>query len=254
MDGADEVRLLSQMDRFGNVVYHVSSSAVQESVAFTAEFTVERFATAEPLRIPADDDSVEQYLPRTALTAPDARIRDEARALAAEIRATSVAALAAEVLPRGAGQLDADGVRQWAAAQCGGLWAARAITYQFGVTGVQTPAAMALHLGRGVCQDYAHLAIACCACSASPRATSRATCWARARRTPGSRRCSRTRSAPDAAARRRVRPDPPGRPGLNYITVAVGRDFADVTPTSGTFQGATGHFTARKNAWIVELA
>jgi transglutaminase-like putative cysteine protease len=42
-------------------------------------------------------------------------------------------------------------------------------------------------------------------------------------------------------------------PGLNYITVAVGRDFADVTPTSGTFQGVTGHFTARKNAWIVEL-
>ena len=29
---------------------------------------------------------------------------------------------------------------------------------------------------------------------------------------------------------------------------------SDVTPTSGTFQGVTGHFTARKNAWIVELA
>ena len=43
-------------------------------------------------------------------------------------------------------------------------------------------------------------------------------------------------------------------PGLNYITVAVGRDYADITPTSGTFQGASGHFTARKNAWIVELA
>ena len=41
------------------------------------------------------------------------------------------------------------------------LWAARAITYQFGATGVQTPAAMALHLGRGVCQDYAHIFIAC---------------------------------------------------------------------------------------------
>ena len=168
VDGADDVRVLSQIDRFGNVVYHVSSPAVKESVAFTAEFTVERFATAMPLRIPAEEDGVDQYLHRTALTAPDARIRDEARALAAEIRATPLAALAAEVLPKGAGQLDADGVRQWAAAQCGGLWAARAITYQFGVTGVQTPAAMALHLGRGVCQDYAHIVWRCCACWACP--------------------------------------------------------------------------------------
>ncbi len=159
VDGAEEARLLSQVDRFGNVVYHVSSPAVHEWVAFTAEFTVERFATSEPLRVGVEDDGVAQYLVRTALTAPDARIRDEARKLAAEIRATPIAALAAEVLPKGAGLLDADGVRQWAAAQCGGLWAARAITYQFGATGVQTPAAMALHLGRGVCQDYAHLAI-----------------------------------------------------------------------------------------------
>jgi len=43
-------------------------------------------------------------------------------------------------------------------------------------------------------------------------------------------------------------------PGLNYITVAVGRDYSDIAPTSGTFQGVSGHFTARKNAWIVELA
>ena len=39
-------------------------------------------------------------------------------------------------------------------------WAAQAITYQIGVTGVQTPAAMALHLGKGVCQDYAHMMLA----------------------------------------------------------------------------------------------
>ena len=152
--------MLSQIDRFGNVVYHVSSPAVRESVEFTAEFTVERFAVGRAAAHLPDDDGVEQYLARTALTAPDARIREEARALSAEIHATPVAELAAEVLPEGTGLLDADGVRQWAAAQCGGLWAARAITYQFGATGVQTPAAMALHLGRGVCQDYAHLALA----------------------------------------------------------------------------------------------
>jgi len=254
VDGADEARVLSQVDRFGNVVYHVSSPAVRESVEFVAEFTVERFATTGPLRVPADDDSVAQYLVRTALTAPDSRIRDEARALASEIHATPIAELTAEVFPKGAGLLDADGVRQWAAAQCGGLWAARAITYQFGATGVQTPAAMALHLGRGVCQDYAHLAIAMLRELGVPvryvsghlLGEGAPHAWIEALlpdpETPGSLRVAAY--------------DPTHQivPGLNYITVAVGRDYADVAPTSGTFQGVTGHFTARKNAWIVELA
>lgn len=29
-------------------------------------------------------------------------------------------------------------------------------------------------------------------------------------------------------------------PGLDYLTVAVGRDYADVAPTSGTFRAASG--------------
>jgi transglutaminase-like putative cysteine protease len=253
VDGAEDARVLSQIDRFGNVVYHVSSPAVPEAVEFTAEFTVERYTAGEPLRL-SEDEGVSQYLTRTALTAPDARIREEARALAAEIRATPLSELAAEVLPKGMGSLDAEGVRQWAAAQCGGLWAARAITYQFGSTGVQTPAAMALHLGRGVCQDYAHLALSMLRELGVPvryvsghlLGEGAPHAWIEA-----------LLPDPDASGALRVVPyDPTHRvvPGLNYITVAVGRDYADIAPTSGTFQGASGHFTARKSAWIVELA
>ena len=254
VDGADEMRMLSQMDRFGNVVHYVSSPTVRESVEFTAEFTVERFSAADPVRIPVDDDVVEHYVARTALTAPDVRIREEARALSAEIFATPVRDLAAEMLPKGAGSLEAAGVRQWAAAQCGGLWAARAITYQFGATGVQTPAAMALHLGRGVSQDYAHNAIAMLRELGVPvryvsghlLGEGAPHAWIEA-------------LLPDPelpGALRAVAYDPTHQiaPGLNYITVAVGRDYADVAPTSGTFQGITGHFSAHKNAWIVELA
>jgi transglutaminase-like putative cysteine protease len=254
VDGADDARILSQVDRFGNVVYHVSSPTVSDSVEFTAEFTVARFSTTEPLRIPGDDDSVGQYLGRTALTAADSRIREEARALASEIHATPIAELVAEVFPKGAGLLGADGVRQWAAAQCGGLWAARAITYQFGATGVQTPAAMALHLGRGVCQDYAHLAISMLRELGVPvryvsghlLGEGAPHAWIEA-----------LLPDPESLGSLRVAAYDPTHqivPGLNYITVAVGRDYADVAPTSGTFQGVTGHFTARKNAWIVELA
>jgi transglutaminase-like putative cysteine protease len=253
VDGADDVRMLSQIDRFGNVVYHISIPSIREAVEFTAEFTVERYAPGEPLLLP-EDENVAQYLARTALTAPDARIRDEARALAAEIRATPVSELATEVLPKGTGLLDAEGVRQWAAAQCGGLWAARAITYQHGTTGVQTPAAMALHLGRGVCQDYAHVALSMLRELGVP-----------ARYVSGHLLGEGAPHAwieallPDpivSGALRVVPYDPTHRvvPGLNYITVAVGRDYADIAPTSGTFQGASGHFTARKNAWIVELS
>jgi transglutaminase-like putative cysteine protease len=254
VEGADDVRMLSQIDRFGNVVHHVSSPTVTEAVEFTAEFTVERFTTTEPPRVAAADALVGQYLVRTALTAPDARIRDEARALSAEIYATPATELAREVLPEGAGALDAAGIRQWAAAQCAGLWAARAITYQFGATGVQTPAAMALHLGRGVCQDYAHIAIAMLRELGVPvryvsghlLGEGAPHAWIEA-------------LLPDPELPEMLRVvayDPTHQltPGLNYITVAVGRDYADIAPTSGTFQGVTGHFSARKNAWIVELA
>nr|BFE71431.1 hypothetical protein GCM10020092_047320 [Actinoplanes digitatis] len=34
-------------------------------------------------------------------------------------------------------------------------------------------------------------------------------------------------------------PRPPGL-GNGYVTVAVGRDYADVAPTSGTYVGAPG--------------
>jgi transglutaminase superfamily protein len=253
IEGADDVRMLSQTDRFGNVVYHISSTAVQEAVEFTAEFTVQRMTTTEPMRVPADG-MAELYLGRTALTAPCAKIREAASSLMAEIDATPIGELAAELLPNGVGSLDVRQVHQWAAAQCGVEWAARAITYQFGATGVQTPAAMALHLGRGVCQDYAHLAISIL----------------REMRVPvryvsghllgeGAPHAWVESLLPDPdrpGELRVVAYDPTHRmtPGLNYITVAVGRDYADIAPTSGTFQGASGHFTARKNAWIVELA
>jgi transglutaminase-like putative cysteine protease len=253
VEGAEDVRILSQSDRFGNVVYHISSASVSEAVEFTAEFTVQRSATTDPLRV-SNDGTAELYLARTALTAPCTRIRDAARALLDEIAATPIGELAAGVLPDGVGLLDVAGVRMWAAAQCGAEWAARAITYQFGTTGVQTPAAMALHLGRGVCQDYAHLAISILREMHVPvRYVSGHLLG------EGAPHAWIETMLPDPKLPGQLRVmayDPTHRivPGLNYITVAVGRDYGDIAPTSGTFQGASGHFTARKNAWIVELA
>ncbi|MEO8336203.1 MAG: transglutaminase family protein [bacterium] len=253
VQGADDVVTQIESDRFGNSVYQVSSSTVRKAVEFTAEFTVERYAERARLRVPRDPGTF-VYLARTALTAASAPIQEAAQAIAVEIDGTPVNELADEVLPDGAGSLDDDGVRQWAAAQCGGVWAARAITYQYGVTGVRTPAAMALHLGRGVCQDFAHLAIAILRelhvpvryVSGHLLGEGAPHAWIEA-------------LLPDPDARGEVcavpyDPTHHVTPGLNYITVAVGRDYADITPTSGTFRGVSGRFTADKNAWIMELA
>ena len=43
-------------------------------------------------------------------------------------------------------------------------------------------------------------------------------------------------------------------PGLKYITVAVGRDYNDVAPTSGTFRAPyAGQLSAHKRADVTAL-
>jgi transglutaminase-like putative cysteine protease len=44
------------------------------------------------------------------------------------------------------------------------------------------------------------------------------------------------------------------RPGLRYVTVAVGRDYGDVPPTSGTFEGPFGgELTTHKRAAVTRV-
>ena len=43
-------------------------------------------------------------------------------------------------------------------------------------------------------------------------------------------------------------------PGLNYITIAVGRDYGDVAPTSGTFLAPYGgQLSTSKRAGVTAL-
>ena len=55
-------------------------------------------------------------------------------------------------------------------------WVHDHLTYQPGSTGVHTSALEAWEAGKGVCQDYVHLTLLCCARRESRRGTSRATC------------------------------------------------------------------------------
>jgi transglutaminase-like putative cysteine protease len=214
-------------DAFGNRISFVQAERVDHAVDFEAVYRVERRA-AEAKRRALDDWAA--YLEPTALTAPDPRLEAAARAIAGE-----------QADPR-------------ARAERANEWAADSIDYQLGVTGVQTPAAMALHFGRGVCQDYAHILLGLLRLLGIPAryvsghllGEGAPHAWVEALLgEPG---------APDGEV---VAYDPTHRRrvGLTYVTVAVGRDFADVTPTSGVVRGpAAGKLSWNKQAELLEVA
>jgi transglutaminase-like putative cysteine protease len=223
-------RLTWERDEFGNRVARVTANRVPQAIDFEATFRLER--TAEPGAadgLPWRNDAERlAYLRPTALTAPDKRLIEAALEIAHE---------AADAGER---------------AERAHRWAATAITYQFGITGYSTPAAMALHLGRGVCQDYAHILLAVLRLLNVP-----------ARYVSGH---LIGEGAPHAWVEAFVErrdggvevigfdPTHSSRTGLNYLTVAVGRDYADVSPTSGTYSGpAIGRLAATKRAEVLEL-
>ena len=123
-----------------------------------------------------------------------------------------------------------------------------AISYARGVTSVATTAAEALAGGRGVCQDAAHVMIALCRATALP-----------ARYVSGHLLGEGGTHAwvevivADAAGSRAVAFDPcqGRRAGRDYLTVATGRDYTAVAPTSGTYLGtARGTLTATKRVRV----
>jgi transglutaminase-like putative cysteine protease len=119
-------------------------------------------------------------------------------------------------------------------------WVHGAMTFARGATTVGTTAAEALALGRGVCQDYAHVMIALCRlCGIPARYVSGHLlgegpmhAWVEVL-LPAS-------DDPGGAVAWPFDPTHDRPAGLRYLTVAVGRDYADVSPTRGTFRAASG--------------
>jgi transglutaminase-like putative cysteine protease len=220
-------------DQFGNRVANVVVPRVPHAVDFEAVFQVERDATKANARRPAPwpaELGPMRYLKATALTAPDAKLLDAAIQIVKS----------------------ADDARE--RAERAHNWASGSITYQYGVTGYTTPAAMALHFQKGVCQDFAHILLAllrlvnvpCRYVSGHMLGEGAPHAWVEALVADASSPGEVEVIAYDPTHHRRAR--------MDYITVATGRDFADVTPTSGTYGGpALGRLAYTKQAEIVEL-
>jgi len=212
-------------DPFGNQITELGAPVVEEWIEFRAWALVScRGSGAVSVMAPgvvADD----RLLATTGLTRPDGELSGVARDLAAAC--TSDLDLAERICS----------------------WTRHSLTYGHGVTGVHTTAADALAGGVGVCQDYAHVMLAVCRAAGlraryvSGHLTGEggSHAWVEVVVTGPS----------DEDANRTVAvafdPTHDRRADRGYFTVAVGRDYADVAPTSGTFEGADpGVLSVRK--------
>jgi transglutaminase-like putative cysteine protease len=227
--GLDGARLENRTDRFGNVVVDVFAPQVPAAIEFVAEVSVERRA-AEQNRLP-DGWLADSYLlePSTLTAADEAIMRT----------ADDLAAASEWGLPL------ADRINDWVY---------QSMTYRYGVTGVRTTAAEALALGAGVCQDYAHVMLALCRVCGLPSRYVSGHLLGQGGTHAWVEVVLPTRDGTGDGIAHAFDPTHASRGGLGYVKVAVGGDYSDVPPTSGTYvSGAQGRLTASKRVSLVDV-
>ena len=221
-------RRVTRRDTRGNTVVRIRAERVERSIRFEVAALLERVRTDGPVRLPADALTDPRLLRPTRLTAPDHRLRD----LASEL---------------GRGR---PGPLELADRICRTVHSA--ITYQYGVTSIATTAAEALEAGRGVCQDSAHIMLALCHLLALPARYASGHLLGQ-----GGTHAWVEVVIPHTDQAAAIPFDPcNGVPtSARYLTVATGRDYADVAPTSGSYLGATrGRLTTNRRVAVLAAA
>jgi transglutaminase-like putative cysteine protease len=215
-------RTTQRRDAAGNTITRSYVPLVPDHVEFEVEAVVERVGPGSDVLLPAAALTDPRLLRPTPLTAADPAIRDMAATMAGPDRLATAERFCEYVHD--------------------------AIRYAHDVTSVATTAAAALAGGRGVCQDSAHVMIALCRAVGLP-----------ARYVSGHLLGEGGTHAwvevvvADPAGARAVPFDPCNgrRAGRDYLTVATGRDYTDVAPTSGTYRGAArGTLSATKRVAV----
>lgn len=199
-----EARIRARTDAFGNHVLEVRADRVDNAIEFDVFALVRRDGPGGV----------------TPVHAPFGRRPNVGRSLTRPD----------EFLVRVARRLEAThgGGLSFAEGAC--TWTHSALSYAFDVTTVSTTAAEAVAGGQGVCQDFAHVMLALCRAAGVP-----------ARYVSG-------HLAGEGGSHAWVEvvvgslavafdPTHDRRAQGGYLTVAIGRDYADVAPTSGRFHG-----------------
>jgi transglutaminase-like putative cysteine protease len=228
MSEAGEV--ITRLDAFQNTVLDVRIPHVERSLDFETWISIERTGPPRPRSLPAAVLNDPRFLTATPRTAPDAAIDEAARELAAS------------------------GLQGLALAELVSSWVHRSLEYVRGVTGVHTTGAEALELGGGVCQDYSHVMLSICRTLGLPAlyvsghqlGEGGTHSWVEV-----------LLPAADGSGTGEGWPLDPthGCPAdLTYLTVAVGCDYGDVAPTSGSYRaGHGGSLAARKEVLVTEI-
>lgn len=225
---AADAQVATRRDAHGNLVTTVRVEVVPQAVEFRVAAVVERTLSETGPLLPAEALEDRRLLSATALTTADEALRE----LAVELRVAAP------------GDLD------FAQLCCERVNAA--IVYEFGVTSTSTTAAQAYAGGRGVCQDHAHVMLAMCRFVGVP-----------ARYVSGHLLGDGGTHAwvevvvPEGRLARAVAFDPCNgvRAGARHLTIATGRDYRDVAPTSGSYSGdARGRLTTTKYLGITSAA
>jgi transglutaminase-like putative cysteine protease len=235
ISGAD-VRRRSARDNAGNTVVRVGAERVDEYVQFAYSATLSRRRDGASVLLDPRALGDSRWLRATALTGASEPLR----------------ALAHAAPPSGHGPFDRLTGLGLADALCQVTF--DALRYEYGLTGVRTTADQALALGRGVCQDSAHIMLALCRIrglaaryvSGHLVGQGGTHAWVEV-----------VVPSADGRAAEAVGYDPCNgrRTGAGHVTVATGRDYRDVPPTSGSYVGtATGSLTTTRDLMVLDAA
>jgi transglutaminase-like putative cysteine protease len=215
-------------DEFGNDVADVNVARVEREIVFSLEASIvrdRRFAWNGPTPGDALD---RRWTNANRLTRPNDAIRSAAERLRARYPDQRERALA---------------VAQFVSQH---------MTYTKGVTDVFTTAATAYAQGRGVCQDYAHIAISIArAAGLSARYVSGHLLGEGATHAWIEILVNGRTSGPSVLS---LDPTYDTATNFRYVAVAIGRDYDDIPPTSGYFSGrGSGTLHGTQNVRLVDV-
>jgi len=221
-------------DEFGNEVWEFLHAAVGERLRFTLDFTTEHTWRRSTVGRPVARLRATQGVPATGLAAflAPTSLVDESEEI--EGLAQSLSGMGGT-----AGELmEAIGRR-----------VNEIMRFQPGMTTIETPASAALAGKQGVCQDYAHVMLAICrACGLPARYVSGFI--------PGEGYMHAWVEALVADSRSGTAhwegydPTHNRRPDTQYVAVAAGRDYADISPVTGSFLGSA---PSRLSSWTTTM-
>jgi transglutaminase-like putative cysteine protease len=222
--------VITTLDSLDNTVIDVRIPLVERGIVFDAWVGIERRGQPGPRQLPADWLHDPRFLSPTDRTAPDAAIEAAAADLARS------------------------GARGLALAELANSWVHEQIRYVADVTGIHTTAALALAGGQGVCQDYSHVAIALCRLLGLPTLYVSGHLLGEGGTHSWIEVLLPSDGDPGTAHGWSLDPTHGRRADLTYLTVAVGRDYGDVAPTSGSYRASHGgSLTALKEVRVIEV-